>query len=79
MIIAIFIEHPTPFLREFLKKITELNYPKKKISVLIHNNVKYHNNEVDKFFNDPANEYASLKYIAPEDDSPEHEARTEAL
>ena len=36
---ALFIEVPTPFIREFFQKISDLNYPKKKISVLIHNNV----------------------------------------
>jgi hypothetical protein len=36
---ALFIEVPTPFLREFFQKISDLAYPKKKISVLIHNNV----------------------------------------
>ena len=37
--IGIFIEAPTPFLREFLEKISKLDYPKSKIDVLIHNNV----------------------------------------
>jgi hypothetical protein len=37
--IGLFIENPTPFLREFFQKISKLNYPKSKLSVLIHNNV----------------------------------------
>ncbi len=37
--LAIFIERPTPFLREFLEKVSSLTYPKNKITVLLHNNV----------------------------------------
>jgi hypothetical protein len=33
--------------------------------------VKYHAELIGKFFVDSKNEYASLKYISPEDDSPE--------
>ncbi len=36
---AIFIERPTPFLREFFEKVLKMNYPKNKVSVLLHNNV----------------------------------------
>lgn len=77
--VGLFIEKPTPFLREFFVKFSQLNYPKSKMTVLIHNNVKYHAEQIEKFFVDAKNEYSSLKYIAPEDDSPEHEARSEAL
>ena len=92
--IGLFVENPTPFLREFFEKISKLNYPKSKISILIHNNVsekrtasfanktkqvlfffhlkvKFHLELVEKFFVDSKNEYSSIKYIAPEDDSPE--------
>jgi hypothetical protein len=36
---AIFIYTSTPFIREFFQKIKLLNYPKSKITLLIHNNV----------------------------------------
>ncbi len=32
-----------------------------------------------KFFETHKNEYASIKYISPEEDSHEHEARAEAM
>jgi hypothetical protein len=69
----------TPFLREFFEKIAKLKYPKNKLSLLIHNNVQYHHKEIEKFFVDPKNAYYAIKYIQPEDDSPEHEARAEAV
>jgi hypothetical protein len=77
--IGIFIETATPFLREFFEKISDLNYPKNKLTVLIHNNVKYHNSQVEKFFTNPNNNYFAIKYISSNDDSPEHEARAEAM
>ena len=39
MTIGVFIEKPTPFLEEFLMCLVMLNYPKEKISMLIHNKV----------------------------------------
>ena len=96
--VGLFIENPTPFLREFFAKFSRLNYPKSKMTVLVHNNVsyytfkcpclsdnkmnesiyclsshqvQYHKEIVEKFFVDSKNEYFLLKYIAPEDDSPE--------
>lgn len=41
--------------------------------------VNFHNKQVEDFLIDPKNEYNSIKYIAPEDDSPEQEARSEAM
>lgn len=77
--IGIFIESGTAFLREFFNKVSKLNYPKYKISLLIYNNVKYHNKVVEDFFVQPENEYLAIKYISPEDGHSESEARAEAL
>jgi len=38
--IAIFIEYPTPFLREYFEKIFNLTYPKNRLAIFIHNQVK---------------------------------------
>lgn len=37
ILMSIFILHPTPFMSEFFDTIHSLNYPKEKISILIHN------------------------------------------
>ena len=34
-----FIEKPTPFIPEFLNRMMQLDYPKKRIDLLIHNSV----------------------------------------
>jgi hypothetical protein len=38
--IAVFIEYPTPFLREYFEKIFNLTYPKNRLAIFIHNQVK---------------------------------------
>lgn len=77
--VGIFIEDATPFIREFFDRFTKLNYPKEKMTLLIHNNIKYHTKLVENFSEEHKSEYHSIKYIASDDDSPEHEARTEAI
>jgi hypothetical protein len=37
--LTVLIESPTPFLREFFQKLSVLNYPKSKITLLIYNTV----------------------------------------
>lgn len=39
VLIAIFVEKPMPFLEEMLKKVTNLDYPKDKIDLFVHNQV----------------------------------------
>ena len=36
---GLFIEKPTPFLPEFLNRMMRLDYPKKRIDLLVHNTV----------------------------------------
>ena len=36
---GLFIEKPTPFIPEFLNRMMQLDYPKKRIDLLIHNTV----------------------------------------
>ena len=37
--IGLFLEQPTPFIREFFQHIAALNYPKSRIDLYIHNKV----------------------------------------
>jgi hypothetical protein len=37
--IAVFIEYPTPFLREYFDKILNLTYPKNRLAMFIHSQV----------------------------------------
>lgn len=75
---AVFVEQPTPFLEEFFARISELNYPKNKIHLLLRNNVPYHADEVAKFA-ESSSQYASYKNIKPTDEINEASARMLAM
>lgn len=48
ILIAIFIEKPTPFVEEFLQMIYQQAYPKSKLHLFLHNNVEYHQRTIDR-------------------------------
>lgn len=39
IVMGIFVEKPMPFLREFFEHIANLDYPKSRIDVFLHNSV----------------------------------------
>ena len=42
--VGVFIEQPTPFLRQFLDRLAALSYPKQKMTVFLRNSVSVHLN-----------------------------------
>ena len=40
VMLALFVEYPTPFFQEVLERIYKLNYPKSKLVLWVHNNVR---------------------------------------
>uniref|UniRef100_A0A8C5FQT3 Fe2OG dioxygenase domain-containing protein n=1 Tax=Gadus morhua TaxID=8049 RepID=A0A8C5FQT3_GADMO len=48
--VAVFIEQPTPFLEEFLERLTTFNYPVSRIRLFIHNNACKKNPDCDYYF-----------------------------
>ncbi|CAG9781920.1 unnamed protein product [Diatraea saccharalis] len=76
VMVAVFIEQPTPFLEEFLQQLNNIDYPKSKIHLILRNNVEYHETEVDEFFQANFKNYATAKRIKPSDFISEGEART---
>jgi len=40
VLVAVFIEQPTPFLEEFLDKIYHIEYPMQKLHLFVHNSVR---------------------------------------
>ena len=79
VLLAIFIEKPTPFMLEFWKKIYELTYEKSSIDLFIHNNVEYHLTEVANFVNDNMKDYNKVEVVGPEHGMSEHTARDTAV
>ncbi|XP_063546470.1 procollagen-lysine,2-oxoglutarate 5-dioxygenase [Cydia strobilella] len=78
VMLAVFIEQPTPFLEEFLKQLIDINYPKEKLHLLLRNNVEYHEADVEEWFQTYSRKYATAKRIKPSDFITEAEARNTA-
>lgn len=75
VMIAVFIEQPTPFMEEFLELILDTDYPKDKIHLFLRNNVEYHEADVEKFSEANSKQFATFKRIKPNDFITEAEAR----
>ncbi|XP_041923645.1 procollagen-lysine,2-oxoglutarate 5-dioxygenase 2 isoform X1 [Alosa sapidissima] len=73
--VGIFIEQPTPFVPEFFQRLLDLDYPKKKLNIFIHNNEVYHERHIQRFWEDNKNTFASFKVVGPEEYLTEGEAR----
>lgn len=67
ILIAIFVDGPTPFLEEFFIKIHEQSYPKSKLHLFVHNAADYHEKLVDEFVEKHGPEYRSIKRIMADD------------
>uniref|UniRef100_A0AAY4BZ66 PLOD1-3-like GT domain-containing protein n=1 Tax=Denticeps clupeoides TaxID=299321 RepID=A0AAY4BZ66_9TELE len=70
--VAVFIEQPTPFLEEFLKRLTTFNYPYTRLRLFIHNNVVYHEQHVERFWTQHRALFPSATIVGPEENL--HEA-----
>ncbi|KAL3280590.1 hypothetical protein HHI36_003822 [Cryptolaemus montrouzieri] len=79
VLLALFIEFPTPFLEEQLLKVASLKYPKNRIHIFVHNSVKYHIDHVSTFVDAYTPEYLSVKEAKPDDGITEWAARDLAL
>ncbi|XP_047242064.1 multifunctional procollagen lysine hydroxylase and glycosyltransferase LH3 [Girardinichthys multiradiatus] len=77
--VAVFIEHPTPFMEEFLERLTTLNYPKTRIRLFIHNNVVYHERHIQQFWERHRALFPDTVMVGPEEDLQEGKARTMAI
>ena len=77
--VAIFIQKPTPFIEEFFDKIANLEYDKEKIALFIHNNVEYHEEDVDSFLEDHKSKYISVDVLNPKDSVKEWHARNKGI
>ncbi|GAB6033651.1 hypothetical protein CHUAL_013714 [Chamberlinius hualienensis] len=81
VVMGIFLEKPTPFLEEFLQRVGALVYPKNKIDLYIHVNLKVElqMEEVLAFLTLHQSEYRSVELIDPEKNVKEWHARNRGL
>ncbi|XP_076842261.1 multifunctional procollagen lysine hydroxylase and glycosyltransferase LH3-like [Brachyhypopomus gauderio] len=77
--IAVFIEQPTPFLEEFLERLATLNYPHKQLRLFIHNNVMYHEQHIERFWNRHRSLFLDARIVGPEENLQHDRARTMAV
>ncbi|XP_006016301.1 procollagen-lysine,2-oxoglutarate 5-dioxygenase 1, partial [Alligator sinensis] len=75
ILIGIFIEQPTPFFSQFLKRLQTLHYPKKQTQLFIHNHEEHHRSQVDTFVKEHGKEYRAIRVIGPDDQLENAEAR----
>ncbi|CAK9803292.1 Procollagen-lysine,2-oxoglutarate 5-dioxygenase 1 [Anthophora quadrimaculata] len=79
ILIAIFIEQPTPFLNEFFMTIYRQSYPGSRLHLFIHNNIEYHQDTVNSFMKKVVKKYRSSKLVGPSDSMNEVAARNLAM
>ncbi|XP_034233658.1 procollagen-lysine,2-oxoglutarate 5-dioxygenase isoform X2 [Thrips palmi] len=79
VVIAVFIQQPTPFLEDFFEKILKQDYPKKRMFLFVHNDVEYHSPLVQEFLKDHGPSYKGVKSIDYDDKAMKGEARELAM
>ncbi|XP_013855865.1 multifunctional procollagen lysine hydroxylase and glycosyltransferase LH3 [Austrofundulus limnaeus] len=76
---AVFIEHPSPFMEEFLERLTTLNYPRSRLRLFLHNNVVYHERHIQQFWERHRSLFPDAVLVGPEENLQEDKARTMAI
>lgn len=67
VVLAIFVEQPTPFIEEFFQKVSRLNFPQKSLIHLhLHNVVPSHRGDVETFLEDHVAVYKSVRVVEPQ-------------
>lgn len=79
IVMAIFIEKPTPFMDEFWSKVESLVYDKDSIDLYIHNAVEFHQAEVEQFVEKHKDKYHSIKVVGHKTPQKEWAARNQAI
>ncbi|XP_047492895.1 procollagen-lysine,2-oxoglutarate 5-dioxygenase 1-like [Penaeus chinensis] len=80
VLVAVFVEKPMPFLEEMLEKVANLDYPKNRIDLFVHNQEKLHVQLVDEWMSRQKSAgYRSTKFISEADNIKEWHARNLAV
>ncbi|XP_033642111.1 procollagen-lysine,2-oxoglutarate 5-dioxygenase 1-like [Asterias rubens] len=79
VLVALFIEIPTPFIDDFFEYFEALDYPKKKIDLFIHNKERHHMNATAEFVEKARGMYKSVKYYPSTKNLSEAQGRNKGL
>ncbi|XP_021519759.1 multifunctional procollagen lysine hydroxylase and glycosyltransferase LH3 isoform X1 [Meriones unguiculatus] len=79
VLLAVFVEQPTPFLPRFLRRLLLLDYPPDRISLVLHNNEVYHEPHIADAWPQLRDHFSAVKLIGPEEALSPAEARDMAM
>lgn len=79
MLLAVFVEQPTPFLPRFLQRLLLLDYPGDRISLFLHNNEVYHEPHIADAWPQLQDHFSAAKLVGPEEALSAGEARDMAM
>ncbi|XP_037093698.1 multifunctional procollagen lysine hydroxylase and glycosyltransferase LH3-like [Pollicipes pollicipes] len=79
VLLALFIDQPTPFLEEFFGAIRELIYPKAKIDLFLYSGAKYHHGAVEQLAEKVHGAYGSVTVVGREQGVSSRAARSQAM
>uniref|UniRef100_G3PIW3 Procollagen-lysine,2-oxoglutarate 5-dioxygenase 1 n=1 Tax=Gasterosteus aculeatus aculeatus TaxID=481459 RepID=G3PIW3_GASAC len=70
VLIAIFIQQPTPFVEVFFERLLRLQYPKNRLKLFIYNQVTeaHHEGQLSSFVKDHGSLYQDVKLVGPEEE-----------
>ncbi|MCP9261688.1 Procollagen-lysine,2-oxoglutarate 5-dioxygenase [Dirofilaria immitis] len=60
--LALFINKPIPFVREFLAAINRMSYPASKIDLYVYNSQKYNEKDIEEFLKNAKKLYRTVEY-----------------
>ncbi|OBS64584.1 hypothetical protein A6R68_06880, partial [Neotoma lepida] len=79
VLLAVFVEQPTPFLPRFLQRLLLLDYPPERISLFLHNNEVYHEPHIADAWPQLQDHFSAAKLVGPEEALSPGEARDMAM
>lgn len=67
VLVAVFIQQPTPFVEVFFERLVKLQYPKDRLQLYIHNQEPHHQSHVSSFLKDHGGLYQKVRSVGPEE------------
>ncbi|CAL8312658.1 unnamed protein product [Merluccius merluccius] len=75
VLLGVFIEQPAPFLPEFFQRLLDLDYPRHKLNLFLHNREVYHEKHIQQFWLEHRHDFNSFKVVGPEENLSQGDAR----
>ncbi|XP_046523639.1 multifunctional procollagen lysine hydroxylase and glycosyltransferase LH3 isoform X3 [Equus quagga] len=79
VLLAVFVEQPTPFLPRFLQRLLLLDYPPDRVALFLHNNEVYHEPHIADSWPQLQDHFSAVKLVGPEEALTPGEARDMAM